>query len=288
MSMNIHPIKNILVPVDFGENSLNALETAIAIAKLHGATLHLLHVVDNSFDFLSHGDTYIAMSSITSNSGDILQALAGSLAQKHKVMPKVLLVEGCVYQTIVKEGIAHTADLIVMGTHGASGQRDAFVGTNTYNVFKHAHCAVLAIPGGRKWSQFRRVLFPVRLVVGALARYDFVRGLLNPGAASLEVLGLSYNKNENEKSMMEDLVSEIKDKLNEDKVAANISCLSGRNIVDNILTHSEQKSTDLIVISPSVDIASKHFYIGPNAQRIIHQAKVPVLNVKRVAVPAFG
>jgi len=75
--MNTHPIKNILVPVDFGENALNALETAIAIAKLHGATLHLLHVVDNSFDFLNHGDTYISMSSITENSGDILQALAG-------------------------------------------------------------------------------------------------------------------------------------------------------------------------------------------------------------------
>ena len=150
--MNLHPIKNILVPIDFGENSLNALETAIALAKLHGATLHLLHVVDNSFDFLNHGDTYIALSSIAENSSDILQALAGSLAQKHKLLPRVLLVEGCVYQTIVKESIAHNAELIVLGTHGASGARDAFVGTNTYNVFKHAHCAVLAVPGSRKWT----------------------------------------------------------------------------------------------------------------------------------------
>ena len=286
--MNLHPIKNILVPIDFGENSLNALETAIALAKLHGATLHLLHVVDNSFDFLNHGDTYIALSSIAENSSDILQALAGSLAQKHKLLPRVLLVEGCVYQTIVKESIAHNAELIVLGTHGASGARDAFVGTNTYNVFKHAHCAVLAVPGSRKWTEFHKVLFPVRMVVGALARYDFVRALLSPGASSLEVLGLSYNRNENEKSLMESLVSEIQDKLDEDKIAAHISCLSGRNLVDNILSHSEQKSTDLIVISPSVDVASKHFYVGPNAQRIIHQARVPVLHVKRVAVPAFG
>jgi len=203
-------------------------------------------------------------------------------------MPKVLLMEGCVYQTIVKESIVHNADLIVLGTHGASGQRDSFVGTNTYNVFKHAHCAVLAVPGNRKWSQFRNVLFPVRLVTGALARYDFVRSLLSPGTASLEVLGLFYNRSENEKSVMEDLVSEIQDKLNEDKVRANSTCLSGRNIVDNILMHSEQKSADLIVISPSVDVASKHFFVGPNAQRIIHRARVPVLNVKRVAVPAFG
>lgn len=283
--MSAHLIKNILVPVDFGENSLNALETAVAIARLHGATLHLLHVVDNSFDFLSPGEGYLSRTSITQNSSDILQALAGSLTHQHGVVPKATLVEGCVYQTIVRESISHNADLVVMGTHGASGPREGFVGTNTYNVFKHAHCAVLAVPGARKWTQFRRVLFPVRMVVGALTRYDFVRSLLNAGTASLEVLGLSYNRHENEKSVMEDLVSEIRDKLNEDKVNACISCLSGRNLVDNILRHSEEKDTDLIVISPSVDVASKHFYVGPNAQRIIHRARVPVLNLKRVAVP---
>jgi nucleotide-binding universal stress UspA family protein len=286
--MNIYPIKNILVPVDFGENSLNALETAAVLARRHDATLHLLHVVDTSFDDLNGGDSYVSMNSITQNSGDILQALAGSLAQKHKIAPKAVLVEGCVYQTIVKESIQCGADLIVMGTHGASGQRDAFVGTNTYNVFKHAHSAVLAVPGTRKWTQFKRVLFPVRLVVGALARYDFVRSLLSPGTSSLDVLGLSYHRTEGDRNVAEELLSEISDRLDEDKIRANVTCLSGKNLVDNILGYSEQKSTDLIVISPSVDVASKHFYVGPNAQRIIHQAGVPVLSVKRVAVPAFG
>jgi nucleotide-binding universal stress UspA family protein len=275
------------VPVDFGENSLNALETAAVLARRHEATLHLLHVVDTSFDDLN-GDSYVSMNSITQNSSDILHALAGSLVQKHKVALQVLLVEGCVYQTIVKESVQCSADLIVMGTHGASGQRDAFVGTNTYNVFKHAHSAVLAVPGSKKWTQFKRVLFPVRLVVGALARYDFVRSLMSPGTSTLEVLGLSYQCSEGDRKVAEDLVSEISDKLDEDKIKANVTCLSGKNLVDNILGYNEQKGTDLIVISPSVDVASKHFYVGPNAQRIIHQAGVPVLSVKRVAVPAFG
>ena len=114
-----------------------------------------------------------------------------------------------------------------------------------------------------------------------------MRSLLSPGS-SLEVLGLSYHRNEADRNVMEDLFAEISDKLEEDKVRANVTCLSGRNLVDNILGYKEQKDTDLIVISPSVDVASKHFYVGPNAQRIIHQAGVPVLSVKRVAVPAFG
>jgi nucleotide-binding universal stress UspA family protein len=287
-TMSLYPIRNILVPVDFGENSLNALETAVVIARRHGATLHLLHVVDTGFDFLNTGDSYLSINSITENSGDILHALAGSVAQKHKIIPQVVLAEGCVYQAIIRESLRCTADLIVMGTHGASGQRDAFVGTNSYNVFKHAHSAVLAVPSGRIWTQFRRVLFPVRLVVGALARYDFVRSLLSPGTTALEVLGLSYHRADNDKHLMEELVSEISDKLAEDRIKAYVSCLSGRNMVDNILGYSEQKGTDLIVITPSVDVASKHFYVGPNAQRIIHQAGVPVLSVKRVAVPAFG
>lgn len=281
-------LKNILVPVDFSETSLNAIETAIALAKLHDARLQLLHVVDTSFDFILPSDSYVSMHSISENSADILQALAGSIAQKHKITPKTTLAEGFVYTSIVKESLQNNTELIVMGTHGASGYRECFIGSNTYNVIKHSPCAVLTVPPQKKWLQFKKVLFPVRLIAGALARYDFVRNVLSPSNAALEVLGLSYKKNEEEAKVMEGILDEIKDKLQEDNVKANASCLQGRNLVDNILRASDEKSADMIVISSSVDVTNKHFFVGPNTQRIIHQARVPVLSVKRVAVPAVA
>lgn len=49
-----------------------------------------------------------------------------------------------------------------MGTHGASGFREFFIGTNAFAVVKHAPCPVLTVPPNRKWESFSNILFPVR------------------------------------------------------------------------------------------------------------------------------
>ena len=41
-------ITRILVPVDFGDTSNLALDYAVTLARRFGATLHLLHVVDDA------------------------------------------------------------------------------------------------------------------------------------------------------------------------------------------------------------------------------------------------
>jgi nucleotide-binding universal stress UspA family protein len=42
-------IKKILVPTDYSKSSLNAVETAIEIARNNNALLQILHVTDNSY-----------------------------------------------------------------------------------------------------------------------------------------------------------------------------------------------------------------------------------------------
>ena len=66
IKMTNNAIKNILVPVDFSESSLNALETAIAIAKQQNARITLLNVVDSSFMFGFKGVYYISEKTIDS------------------------------------------------------------------------------------------------------------------------------------------------------------------------------------------------------------------------------
>jgi nucleotide-binding universal stress UspA family protein len=64
-------LNNILIPLDFSEASLNALETAAAIAQLHGAKLQLLHVNDTSYDFLSADSQYTGINIMPETSNDI-------------------------------------------------------------------------------------------------------------------------------------------------------------------------------------------------------------------------
>ena len=50
--MTVYKISHILVPVDLSESSLNALDTAVGLAKKHRATLHVLYVDESSFQLM--------------------------------------------------------------------------------------------------------------------------------------------------------------------------------------------------------------------------------------------
>ena len=161
-------------------------------------------------------------SPVLSNTSDVLNALAGAIEHANDILPEVVQTDGNVSDTIVKFVLASQCDLVVMGTHGASGYRDGFVGSNTYSVMKYSACPVLSIPPKRKFLSFKRALFPIRPISGALTQYSVVSHLLS-SRGTMDVLGLSYRKMERETNVLDKIISEINDQLVEDQVRVNIN-----------------------------------------------------------------
>lgn len=283
--MSVYKISSVLAPVDLSESSLNSLDTAIDIAKKHGAVLHILHVDENNFQAIDDpGFTY---TSSNINNADIINALVVAIQHKHQIEPVVFMEEGNVADTIIKTSLLNHTDLIVMGTHGASGYRDDFVGNNTYTVIKYAACPVLAVPQRKRLNGLRKILFPIRPVTGALMPYEIVSHFTNPNTI-MEVLGITYRTVIGTAgSVLDTIVTEIKDQLKKDQVIAKPLWLEGLGIADEIVRYANKTNPDLVVVSSALDVTSKPRYIGPHAQKIIHCAKVPVLSIKKLSVPSL-
>lgn len=277
-------IRNILVPVDLSESSLNALDTAVAIAKKHKASIQILHIEEN---ILNHADEAVpTFLNTISNSSDILAALASTIYYTHNIRPKIVFEEGNVSDTIIEKSQQLHADLIIMGAHGASGYRDGYIGTNTYNVIKNAMCPVLSIPVKKKILSFQNVLFPIRPVSGGLMHYNIVRYFTNPNTI-MDILGLSYRMVEADTGILNTIVEEIRKLLEKDRVQTKVSWGEGGTIADDILRFAMQRKPDLIIVTSAIDGTSKPRFIGPYTQKIIHCAKVPVLSIKKVTIPTF-
>lgn len=281
--MSAFLIQNILVPIDLSETSLNALDTAVALAKRHDAELHLINVIEPRYDAFPDESTLNSISTL-SNSSDVLTALAGAIQHTHNLTPRILQQEGNAVDTIIKTSLSQQSSVIVMGTHGASGYRDGFVGSTTYGVVKHATCPVLTIPPKRKYTSFKRVLFPVRPVTGALQPYDVLCRFI-AAHATMDVLGLAYRRMEHETNVLEKVLDEIKDQLETDKVKASARWGMGRTIADDVLVFAQEINPELIVLTSLVDVATKPNFIGPHTQKILHCSRVPVLSIKKVGVP---
>lgn len=283
--MSVYQVNNILVPVDLSEGSLNALDAAVMIAKKHNANLQVLHIDENSFQ--NFGDASMSYFANTINAVDVINALVGAIHHTYNIKPAVFIEEGNVAETIIKTSFLQHTDLIVMGTHGASGYRDGFIGNNTYNVMKNAPCPVLSIPQKRKLSSFKKIVFPIRPVTGALLPYEIVSCFTSPDTV-MEVVGLTYRMIvETRSSVLETIVGEIKDQLEKDGVVAKALWAEGNSIAEEIVKYTNKTNPDIVVVTAALDVTSKPKYIGPHAQKIIHCSKTPVLSIKTLSVPSL-
>ncbi|MFT3910446.1 MAG: universal stress protein [Ferruginibacter sp.] len=277
-------ITKILVAVDMSDTSLNALDAAVAIAKKHHATIQVLNIIERSL--YANGENRF-LSEINKSNSDVLTALTKSISSSGKVASQFIQLEGDVVDSIIKFSQSEQCDLIVVGTHGASGFREGFIGSKSYDVIKFARCPVLTIPPKRKFNLFEKVLFPIRPVSGALKRYNVVCHFLS-ASAKLEVLGLSYLNIERNTGIIDKIVEGIRDQLNSDKVDVHTSWGKSGYVTDDILDYAIQSKPDLIILTSAIDAISKPHFIGPHAQKIINRATVPVLSIKEYGMLVFS
>jgi nucleotide-binding universal stress UspA family protein len=64
---------------------------------------------------------------------------------------------------IVETSENENADMVIMGTQGATGAKEILIGTNTVHVIKKACCPVIAIPPNFKYETPKEILFPTDL-----------------------------------------------------------------------------------------------------------------------------
>ncbi|WP_034923781.1 universal stress protein [Gillisia sp. CAL575] len=159
-------MKNILLPTDFSENSLNAIHYALEFLKGNSCNFYILNVQKSS-DFLS-ADLVAAApeasvyEAITNDNKKDLKELIKSLKlqflQEDFTYKPVFDFDNLVHA--INETLAtHKIDLIVMGTNGTTNAREILFGSNTIRVIRKIKCPVLVIPESFKFSKIENVLF---------------------------------------------------------------------------------------------------------------------------------
>ena len=139
--------EKILVPVDFSEHSIAAVETAIELAGVFDSKLHLLHC----YQIQPGGVSPYGIAIPSSYFADIRDAAASQLAKwQEKHVPAEIAVETSTMSEAPSESIVMTAkeigaDLIVMGTRGLSGFKHVMLGSVAERTVRLAPCPVMTV-----------------------------------------------------------------------------------------------------------------------------------------------
>jgi len=143
-------ITRILVPTDFSATADAALEYAWVLAEQFGASLELLHVLDDPF--VADG---MAAEAYISEAPALRSAMLHDAQERlrHRAVPQerratpvateVLFGHGA--RTIAEYAAERGVDLIVMGTHGRTGFAHLLLGSVAERLVRTAPCPVLTV-----------------------------------------------------------------------------------------------------------------------------------------------
>jgi nucleotide-binding universal stress UspA family protein len=142
-------MQKILVPTDFSDNAMKAASYAAEIAKKTGAIVFLLHVIEPVTDSIRQPYPLHErlQEEIANNRLRELNAVQKSITQKYPdIKTETELAKGTVITSVVDFSESNYVDLIVMGTKGATGLKEIFMGSVAAGTIGRTKIPVLAVP----------------------------------------------------------------------------------------------------------------------------------------------
>ncbi|MCF6348670.1 MAG: universal stress protein [Flavobacteriaceae bacterium] len=217
-------MEKILLPTDFSDNALNAINYALNLYKGENCKFYLLNTytpIIYNYDYRMSTSGYLGdvVDVIRENSKEKLDEIEKKLKEKFNnskhqfetISSFSLLTDKI--KDIVDE---YAIDLIIMGTKGATGAKEVLFGTNTIHVIKKSKCPVLAVPDGFFFEEPKEILFPTDYKVDysdkQIQNFKTIVNAFNSRVHILNVshgIDLSETQNTN-KAILEKLFTAIK------------------------------------------------------------------------------
>lgn len=277
-------LKKILVPVDFSEISLEALDYAAMIAQLENAEIIVLHVLESHIQN-SLLEMRVDMAEI------IEKGIEAKFAEIREMNPNLLDVNlrsrvsvGKIHSEISHIATEEGVKLIVMGTHGVSGVTNIgkyVMGSNAYRSIQNAPCPIISLrekPGRR---EIKNILVPVDSTPESMTKIGIAMRWAKFFNAKVHLLAVT--------ALFEELFVDVKDVTNKVHEAEVMLREEGVDVAGHIVRHhapsdSVMEATlklnaDLIVIVSGQESQISEMLFGSTARNIISESHVPVLSM---------
>jgi nucleotide-binding universal stress UspA family protein len=277
-------MKTILFPTDFSKNAVHASLYAGMLAKLYEANLVLLHVHHIPMVPQSNHSFEVRNAISLSEKGakeDLevftKQFINSSNLPSERIVQKVTY--GFVAEKIIEIADSIKADLIVMGTQGASDMVDKWLGTHAAEVVKTAECPVYTIPKNV------RIVYPKRVLYAADFKEDEIKAtqklldITKPFGAICKVVHIHEYFEPNVGHKIEEITKELEQKFNNKVVT--IQHFNRADIIDGLERYIKTFKPDVLAMAVHEKSFLSNIFDTSIIRHFIQEAILPMLTFKK-------
>ena len=275
-------MKRILVPIDFSKEAENAAKVAASIARKTDSEIFLVHMLELPVTTIDPAE----MNAISSEPQIIyFMKLAHEKFEKFISMPffkGLKVVESVQFQHafsgIIAESEKNNIDLIVMGSQGASGLQEMFIGSNTEKVVRRSNIPVLVIKQDVEEFEVNDMIFASDFNKESKSTFQRVVNFANLFEAKVHLLYINTIHNFNTTKNIEKRIAEFMDDFDFSNYSTNI--YNDISIEKGILSYARDVDADLIALNTHGRSGLSQLFNGSIGQELANHALRPVITFK--------
>jgi len=280
-------MKKILVPTDFSECADKALQYAIILAKKAEAEIILLHVCD-LLDPTFSGIKKIMREYNEAKTAELtlsLQRLKESV-ESNEVRITTMLYNGDIVDSILTASNEQHADLIVMGTLGATGLKKLFFGTKAAAVINKSVIPVIAIPADYKASALKEIVIAIDNAKHSTRIFEPVFTLSRLFEAKITTVVFTEEAADAAKRMEQsDMLGRIEKKLDTHFIGNDVESVQihGQDFHESMQEYVEDQKTDLLVMLTHERTFMQNLFKLSMTREMAYHITVPLMALKGLA-----
>ena len=272
----------ILVPIDFTDQSLIALEQSYNIAKLFNATITLVHVIrihGSIWGVFGKDEKVGIEDKILSN----IKMIADEVEENQGIKVDYKVLKGKVVESVINLSKEIKPVFLVVGTTGDVNIRKKIIGTRALRWIKETPCPVITIKGKHHRNGCENIILPLDLTKETKQKIEITTNIAKLFGAKIFVVSIIASKSINAIAEAELLLLQVKKEIIQSNIECETDLLHSSKdpelMAIKLIGHSHKVDADLITIMTQQENEFKEFFIGSKAKQIIFDSDIPVLTV---------
>lgn len=276
-------MKKIIVPIDFSKYSEYALKTAALLSKKTEVVIYALHMLDIQEVNLSQSPDYSQQKVVfflKLAEKRFKEFLQKDYLKGIKVIP--IIKHYKVFKELNEIAKEVKGDLVIMGSHGASGLKEFFIGSNAEKVIRYSDVPVLVVKNELKDVDFMDIVFATDFSENSIPAFKNMLHSLDFLNAKKHLLYVNL-PNENFKTTPE--MNALADNFlmkaegNRDRLI-NVDFVCARSVEQGVLSFSNAVGADLITLVTHGRKGLSHIFSGSVSEDISNHLALPIMTFK--------
>ncbi len=269
-------MKKIIVPLDFSDYSLCALDYAINIANKYEADIQLVHVIDKktkAYSNLVKQEKEIAKNQMK----DIIEDKKSKL---HKNGTLDFIVKyGRIYEEVAEQVDAFEDSAIICSTQGESGWNEYFVGSNTYRIVESTIRPVFSIRSCNYINPPKTIVMPIDITKETREKIPMVASIAKKFNSTVHILKVTSATTEGIHNTLKMYANQVSKYFKERNIEHENSLIVGNNITDVTIEYAKTVEADMIAMMTEQNWTLSNLLMGSYAKQMLNKSPIPVLSI---------